>query len=45
MTNVKEAPKYMKTKFGRIRKFFKFKYVRELIQPNTVDKEANLVRA
>lgn len=45
MTDWKETPKYMETKFGRIKKATKFKYLGEIVQPNALDKEANLARA
>ncbi|KAK5649407.1 hypothetical protein RI129_000436 [Pyrocoelia pectoralis] len=40
MTNRKDAPKHITTKDGKIKGANKFKYMRQLIQPNAIDREA-----
>uniref|UniRef100_A0A8D8RIQ9 Craniofacial development protein 2 n=2 Tax=Cacopsylla melanoneura TaxID=428564 RepID=A0A8D8RIQ9_9HEMI len=45
IADVIQAPKQMKTKYGKINRVPKFKYLGEIIQPNGLDKEANKVRA
>lgn len=45
LTNRKDAPRQITTKYGKIKRVNKFKYLGELIQPNALDKEAVLARA
>ncbi|KAL1451182.1 hypothetical protein WDU94_003467 [Cyamophila willieti] len=45
ITDVDQAPKQMKTKYGKINRVPRFNYLGEIIQPNGLDKEANKVRA
>ncbi|KAI5714466.1 hypothetical protein M8J77_000221 [Diaphorina citri] len=44
LTNVREAPNHMHTKYGQIKKVPKFKYLGEIIEPNALDKEGNKAR-
>uniref|UniRef100_A0A8D9AQU5 Reverse transcriptase domain-containing protein n=1 Tax=Cacopsylla melanoneura TaxID=428564 RepID=A0A8D9AQU5_9HEMI len=44
LTSVKEAPKQMVTKYGKINRVSKFKYLGEIIEANASDKEGNLLR-
>lgn len=44
ITSVNTAPTYMETKYGKIKKVLKFKYLGEINQPNGLDKEANKTR-
>lgn len=45
MTNRKDAQRHITTKYGKIKRVNKFKYLGELILPNALDKEAILARA
>uniref|UniRef100_A0A8D8ZXX3 Reverse transcriptase domain-containing protein n=1 Tax=Cacopsylla melanoneura TaxID=428564 RepID=A0A8D8ZXX3_9HEMI len=44
MTNIKDAPHYLHTNHGEIKKVDKFKYLGEIIQKNGLEKEANKAR-
>ena len=44
MTCLKTAPKYMNTKYGKIKRVSQFKYLGEIIQDTGLEKEANQVR-
>lgn len=41
MSNQREAPKCLNTKYGKINRVHKFKYLGEIIQPNGLEGEAN----
>lgn len=44
ITNVNDAPKTMKTKYGKINRVTKFKYLGEIIEANASDKEGITAR-
>lgn len=44
MTDIKNAPKFLKTDYGKINKANKFKNEGEIIIPNPFDNESNKVK-
>ena len=44
MSNVKSAPKYLNTKYGKIKRVHQFKYLGEIIQESGLEKFANDAR-